>query len=105
MKIAAFKKGTSKKMRRWVKSPGHAKQLESAIRDLQNKSVKDLMKTGRVAKLNIPNQDKVYTYRVNQGERIVFVSNEEANVVADIVDTRAGKTLNGKKLFSETKTQ
>ena len=105
MKITAFKKGTSKKMRRWVKSPGDAKQLESAIRDLQNKSIEELEKTGRVSRLNIPNQHNVYAYRVNSEERIVFVSNEEANVVADIVDTRAGKTLNGKKLFSEAKTQ
>lgn len=101
MKIAVFKKGTSKKLKQWVRSPSHAKRLELAIRDLENKSIDELLKTGKISKLNIPNQERVYAYRVSPGERIVFISNNDANVVADIVNARTSKSLNGKKLFSE----
>ena len=98
MKTAAFKSGTAKKMKKWVRTPNHARQLEFAIRDIQNKNAEELVKAGRASKLSIPNQDTVYAYRVTPTERILFVSREDANIVADIVDTKNEKSLNGLKV-------
>ena len=87
-----LKKGSAKGIRSSITSSAQAKRLARAILELQNYSITELQKRGKVRKLNVAGGN-VYTYRVGVSERIIFSPMEGKNIVHDIVDIRNDKSM------------
>ena len=87
-----FRKGAAKCMKSSITSPKQAKRLAKAILELQNCSLNELQRKGKVRKLNVANSD-IYVFRVGLSERIVFSQLEDKNIVHDIVDVKKGHSI------------
>lgn len=97
-KKVAFAPGTKSALPKVVTSKAQIVKLKAAVSELQTKSIKSLMWNGRVSTLKsgLGQKDKLYVYRVDKANRIVFSDNKDGVYVHDVVDLANRRSLSGK---------
>lgn len=94
-----LRRGSSRRMKVTVTSPGQARRISTAMKTLQSIPLSELERVEVVKKLKVSNRDDIYAYRVGPMERIVFSpigSDGSDYIIHDIVSfdsKRSAKSL------------
>ena len=92
-----LKKGSANLLKKRITSPRQAHRISRAISNIDTVPISELMKQGKVKRIDVSNNSHVYMYRSGLKERIIFTPVEGGKIVIhDIVnlsDTKSIKTL------------
>lgn len=86
--MVLFKKGLARQAKRSNITSFQARRIKSALHIIQNTPVDQLTQLERVKRINVPNRDDIYVYRVDMRNRIVLSidKNQDTAIVQSIVN-------------------
>lgn len=88
-----LKKGVWKIIKSSKMTSRQAQKISDALIALESKPLSQLIESGKVKKLKIPNYDNIYAFRIGISERIIFSPSNGENIVHDIVDIKGNKLV------------
>ena len=88
MAKVVIKSGLREKMATFAPTRHKAKRVEIAINDMAKTDADALCRAGRAKKMKVKGEDKIYMYRVNARDRIIFSPVGDTNVILDVVSPK-----------------
>lgn len=73
-------------------SPLQARKVQRALNIIRSTPVQELLKSSNLKKIQVPDRDDIYLYRVDMQQRIILSINKDEKIIHSIVDASGIKT-------------